>query len=53
MDNNDPATDEQAVMELDRSWNEVYYVRVYSKRETGWQAVFVAVFPVITEATTR
>src|SRR5437016_2201321 len=26
------------------------YVRVYSKRETRWQAVFVVVFPVGTEA---
>jgi len=26
------------------------YVRVYSKRETRWQAVFVIVFPVSTEA---
>jgi Domain of unknown function (DUF4440) len=123
MDDDRPATDEQAVRELDRSWNEVYlrndrsafgeiladdfrvnfsdgrtggkadlmrptpvgaqvafseagiqmfsptavtwgrvriqhpdrvvdqrYVRVYSKRETRWQAVFVIVFPVGTEA---
>ncbi len=123
MDDNRPSTDEQAVRELDRSWNEVYlrndrsafaeiladdfrvnfsdgrtggkadlmrptpegaqvafseagmqmftptavtwgrvriqhpdrvvdqrYVRVYSKRETRWQAVFVIVFPVGTEA---
>jgi ketosteroid isomerase-like protein len=119
MNDNNPSTDEQAVRELDRSWNEVYlrndrsafaeiladdfcailldgrtagkadlmrptlqgarvdfseaslqmftptavtrgrvriqhadravdqrYVRVYSKRETGWQAVYVVVFPV-------
>jgi hypothetical protein len=26
------------------------YIRVYSKRETRWQAVFVIVFPVSTEA---
>ena len=123
MNDNNPSTDEQAVRELDRSWNEVYlrndrsafaeiladdfrvnfsdgrtggkadlmrptpegaqvvfseagmqmftptavtwgriliqhadrvvdqrYVRVYSKRGTRWQAVFVIVFPVGTEA---
>ena len=123
MDNDPPSTDDQAVRELDHSWNEVYlrndrsafaeiladdfrvnfsdgrtggkadlmrptpegaavvfseagmqmftptavtwgrvrishpdrvvdqrYVRVYSKRENRWQAVFVIVFPVGAEA---
>ena len=123
MDDDPPSTDDQAVRELDRSWNEVYlrndrsafaeiladdfrvnfsdgrtggkadlmrptpegaavvfseagmqmftptavtwgrvrishldrvvdqrYVRVYSKRENRWQAVFVIVFPVDAEA---
>jgi Domain of unknown function (DUF4440) len=123
MDNDPPSTDNHAIRELDRSWNEVYlrndrsafaeiladdfranfsdgrtggkadlmrptpegatvvfseagmqmftptavtwgrvrishpdrvvdqrYVRVYSKRENRWQAVFVVVFPVGTEA---